>query len=218
MGFPKGLSPFGGGSGAAPPRKGVMPSTMIHLMVAREVEPAGGALFWVGNFAPDCVTEREKKDPLHLRDRVDRWAALAELREVLGADDPLARGWLLHLYTDTCWDARQIGLFRAWHARENPGEHWFLPYRAEIARATFWLYRALPWAEDVMGEIAEADLSAPRAALPVPVELIDWYRARVVERHTGSEPDSAPLFYNRAGLDAFARETAERYREWMNGK
>ena len=68
-----------------------MPSTMIHLMVAREVEPDGEALFWVGNFAPDCVTEREKKDPIHLRDRPDRWAALAELRAALKIDDPLAR-------------------------------------------------------------------------------------------------------------------------------
>jgi hypothetical protein len=195
-----------------------MPSTMVHLMVAREVEPTGGALFWVGNFAPDCVTEREKKDPLHLRDRTDRWAALTELREALDPADPLARGWLLHLFTDTCWDAGQIGLFRAWHARKEPGADWFVRYRAEIARATFWLYRALPWAEGVMGEIANADLSAPRAALPVPTELIKWYRDRVVERHTGSDPDSAPLFYERAALDAFARETAGRYIDWMNGR
>ncbi len=192
-----------------------MPSTMIHLMVAREVEPDGEALFWVGNFAPDCVTEREKKDPIHLRDRPDRWAALAELRAALKIDDPLARGWLLHLFTDTLWDARQIGLFRTWHAKNNPGEDWFLPYRAEITRATFWLYHALPWAKGAMDGIAGADLASMRTELPVSIEQVDWYRARVVERHAGSDPANAPRFYERTSLEDFARATAERYRDWM---
>ena len=184
-------------------------------MVAREVEPGGNGLFWVGNFAPDCVTEREKKDPLHLRDRVDRWAALSELRATLDMQDPLARGWLLHLYTDTCWDAAGIGAFRAAYLAKQPDADWFPPYRAEIARATFWLYHTLPWANSVMQKIAEADLLAQGTTLPVPISLVDWYRARVVERHTGSDASSKPLFYQREMLNAFARETAERYRKWM---
>ena len=192
-----------------------MPSTMIHLMVARKVEPNGGALFWVGNFAPDCVTEREKKDPLHLRDRADRFQALTELRGALDMGNPLARGWLLHLFVDTCWDARQIGRFRTWYVPLHPGDDWFPAYRAEIARATFWLYRALPWANAVMDEIAGAELSKEGKTLPVPLELVDWYRGRVVERHAGSDPESAPWFYEMDGIEAFARETAARYREWM---
>ena len=193
-----------------------MPSTMIHLMVAREVEPGADALYWIGNFAPDCVTEREKKDPLHLRNKPDRWAALAELRATLDMGNPLARGWLLHLFTDTCWDAAQIGAFRAWHAKRRPSEDWFLPYRAEIARATFWLYHTLAWANAVMEDIAGADLFARQTALPVPTELVDWYRERVIERHIGSDPEDAPQFYERAALEAFAKETAKRYADWMN--
>jgi len=192
-----------------------MPSTMIHLMVAREVEPEADALFWVGNFAPDCVTEREKKDPLHLRNRTDRFQALAELRGALDMGDPLARGWLLHLFVDTCWDADQIGLFRAWYVPLHPGENWFPAYRAEIARATFWLYHALPWAKSAMDEIAGADLSARKSRLPVPLERVDWYRGRVVERHAGSDPESAPWFYELDGIETFARDTAKRYWDWM---
>ena len=32
-----------------------MPSTMIHLMTAHELEQEVSTLFWVGNFAPDYI-------------------------------------------------------------------------------------------------------------------------------------------------------------------
>ena len=192
-----------------------MPSTMIHLMVAREVEPHADALFWVGNFAPDCIVEREQKDPIHLRDQPDRWAALERLREALNKSDPLARGWLLHLFADSCWEETQLKLYQAWHAAAHPGESWFLPYRAEISRVTFHLYHALAWGREIMDEIAQADLENWRGKLPVAIAPIDLYRRRVVERHTKSDPEEEPLFYKRDALDDFARETADKYLRWI---
>lgn len=38
-----------------------MPSPMIHLLVAYEINPKAPDLFWVGNFAPDYINDRQKK-------------------------------------------------------------------------------------------------------------------------------------------------------------
>ncbi len=38
-----------------------MPGSMIHLMLAREVNPQGSDLFYLGNIAPDAVTDFVKK-------------------------------------------------------------------------------------------------------------------------------------------------------------
>lgn len=64
-----------------------MPSTMIHLLVARELRPEAPGLYWVGNFAPDSVDERLRKDEIHLRTVPDRTAALAQLRKTLDLEN-----------------------------------------------------------------------------------------------------------------------------------
>ena len=77
-----------------------MPSSMIHLLAAHELEPAAPGLFWAGNLAPDYTNDRPVKDRIHLRDAADRIAALTELKHTLRPDDPFERGWLLHLFVD----------------------------------------------------------------------------------------------------------------------
>ena len=43
-----------------------MPSTMIHLLVARAAEPAAPLDFYLGSFAPDYTNERALKDHIQI--------------------------------------------------------------------------------------------------------------------------------------------------------
>ena len=53
-----------------------MPSSMLHLTVAKMFNPNASIDFYVGNVAPDA--NREKKDTVHFYDVSDRENALRE--------------------------------------------------------------------------------------------------------------------------------------------
>ena len=191
-----------------------MPSTMIHLAVAHEIEPEGPGLFWVGNFAPDYTNDRALKDHIHLRDAADRWAALAKLNSELDPANPFERGWLMHLFTDACWDEHFISDFRDWYLASHADENWFQAYREEIGLDTYYLYHREPWAKEVWRRIERADLDEVATTLPIAPAENRWYRDRVAERHASSDPASAPRFFTLDMLEGFRQTTAERYRKW----
>jgi len=45
-----------------------MPSLMIHLLTAYKYNPKASTAFWIGNIAPDSVSERNEKDKSHFRE------------------------------------------------------------------------------------------------------------------------------------------------------
>ena len=78
-----------------------MPGPMLHLSIAKKVNPDASIGFYVGNLAPDAVREREIKDKAHFYDIPDREKALKQF--ALKADNEYLKGMLLHLYVDGKW-------------------------------------------------------------------------------------------------------------------
>ena len=116
-----------------------MPAAMLHLLTARYFRPEGDGRFLLGCIAPDAQHSRPEKDALHFRDCPDRLQALRQLGEKLPKGDSFSLGWLLHLYTDLCWDDSAIAAFRRDWAGEDD---WFPAYRRESHKASFGLYHS----------------------------------------------------------------------------
>jgi hypothetical protein len=187
---------------------------MIHLLTAHEINPAAPDLYWVGNFAPDFTTERQQKDTIHLRNISNRFEALGQLRATLDPDNPFEMGWLLHLFTDLCWDQEIIPKYQQDFEKQYPGQPWFFRYREEIGLASYYLSHHLDWAASIWARIKAADLSAVSSVLPVTSVELEEYRDRVYRKHTESDPASVSTYFTESAVHRFARETAAKFKEW----
>lgn len=191
-----------------------MPSTMIHLLVAHEIEPEAPDFFWVGNFAPDYTNDRELKDKIHLRDKADRWILLDELYTNINKENSFERGWFLHLFVDTCWDEKLLIEYKNWFESINKDDNWFLSYRNEIGLATYYLYHNLTWSRKIWDLIKYAQLSDINTSLPITLAQNEWYRDRVVSKHSESDSTQSPKFFIMDKLTDFSQITVNRYKEW----
>ena len=75
-----------------------MPGPMLHLSIAKKVNPNASIGFYVGNLAPDGVREREKKDKAHFYGIPDREKAMKQF--ALKADNEYLKGMLVYLFVD----------------------------------------------------------------------------------------------------------------------
>lgn len=192
-----------------------MPSTMIHLLTAYEVKKEAPDLFWVGNFAPDYVNEREFKDKIHFRDCINRLESLKELKNKIDINNPFEEGWLLHLFADLCWDEEVISLFKENHIKSGDSSDWFLKYRTETSLASYALFHSLEWSPKIWQQILNADLSEIRKTLPVTAEDISSFRIRVYQRHLETKTNFS-LLYTEEMIKEFAKKTALKYLNWIN--
>ena len=190
-----------------------MPSAMIHLLVAHDYLPEGDARFLLGCIAPDYAFERKFKDSIHLRDRPDRLEALNELRKTVDEKDSFTLGWLLHLFTDLCWDGSHLADYRAAHEQE-PGD-WFPGYHDELHAAGYQLYHRYDWAEPENAAILEVDLSTLPETLPVNAESVELFRTILIEKTRESEADIHSDAFPPALTERFALETAAAFCRWM---
>lgn len=192
-----------------------MPSTMIHLLVAYEINPKASDLFWVGNFAPDYTNDRHLKDEIHLRNVSNRLEALIQFKKMIDNENPFESGWLLHLFVDACWDEIMIPAFQQKYKDNCEYQHWFIKYREETGLASYYLYHHIDWAPHIWGQILKADLSSVTSALPITQYENEWYRDRVYRKHSESNFNSVSLEYNEEQLLDFSRKTALKYMEWL---
>jgi hypothetical protein len=144
-----------------------MPSPMIHLLTAHEVNPNAHALFWVGNLAPDYINERELKDKIHFRNHPKRIEALAKLKTEIDIANPFEEGWLLHLFTDLYWDEIYIPIFKEKCKKSNATSDWFTNYRKETTLASFYIYHNFDWSQHVWNKILNANLKTLSSHLPI---------------------------------------------------
>ena len=193
-----------------------MPSTMIHLSVAHEVEPEAPDFFWIGNFAPDYTNDTALKDQIHLRNTPDRWASLEKLYEEIDKENPFERGWVLHLFVDAYWDVKQILEYRDWYISTYAGENWFPHYREEIGWVSYYLYHHLPWSKNIWSSIKDAKLVNINSSLPITLAENEWYRDRVARKHAESDPMQIPQLFTEDRIMDFSLSTANRYREWIS--
>lgn len=184
-----------------------MPSPMIHLLTARRLELWGDPLFMLGSIAPDYCSERKEKDRIHLRDEKDRPEAIRRLRDASDIGDPFTAGWILHLFTDLCWDETMIPAFRERYGGEG---EWFQAYSRELHLAGYALFREKEWARAAFGAILSADLSLAGGPLCPGAEQLDAFRRMIFQKHESSAADSRSEAFPIGIAERFAEETAEK--------
>ncbi|OQA13321.1 MAG: hypothetical protein BWY64_03677 [bacterium ADurb.Bin363] len=195
-----------------------MPSTMIHLLVAYEINPVASDLFWFGNFAPDYINDRTLKDKIHFRDNPNRMEALRQFRKKFKNDNSFEAGWLLHLFVDACWDELMIPPFQQKY-KDNPAfQDWFLKYRQEIGLASFYLYHHLEWTSKIWSQILNADLSTISRDVPITQNEAELYRSIVYKKHSESSIHSFSIEYSKDLIFDFSKKTAEKYIDWCRDR
>ena len=182
-----------------------MPCSMIHLFAAKKVRPEGSILFFIGNLAPDAVTDWHEKDIVHFRN-VDRQSALISLAKETSGD--FAEGILLHLYLDWKWDecVRQKFI-------DNTGDDWFAPYRGELSLVGSYAFHNTDWAKQLWINMESLDTSCygvtPCATAGDVLNFIrrniSWHNDNVTESSTAFPPDL---------IDKFTTLTANEYIGW----
>ena len=189
-----------------------MPAAMIHLLAARDYDPAGDARFLLGCIAPDYARERAYKDAIHLRDTPDRPGALLALRKRLDLGDSYSLGWLLHLFTDLRWDDSYFKAYKEAHEGE---EDWFRGYHRELHAAGYALYHRYPWAEGACGAILRVDLNSLPPALPADPKDMEEFRSILMEKTRESDPGICSRVFPVELVEPFAEETAAAFRRWL---
>ncbi len=196
-----------------------MPSLMIHLFTAYEVNKNGSDLFWIGNFAPDYINDRVLKDKVHFRDSKNRLESLNKLKKEINSDNQFELGWLLHLFVDYCWDEKMISSFKEKYRVYESSNEWFIKYREETSLASYCLYHKYDWSIKIWEQIKKADLSAINSTLPVTQSDIEPYIERVYKKHSESDRNSVSKEYSEEIISDFVKTTAKKYRDWiLNGE
>ncbi len=185
-----------------------MPGLMIHLLTAHKVRPEGSTLFWVGNLAPDAVSDWRAKEVKHLRSLPDRSGALAALASKTDPQNDFDEGQLLHLFLDWKWDLQVRAPYM-----EQTGEGWFPLYRNEIRLSSSYAFHHTPWARRVWDEVEAYDPSlygkidgAEAADLK---SLIHYNYVWHLENNIGPSPAFSPEM-----LERFTDQVAEDYKVW----
>ena len=183
-----------------------MPSSMTHLIAARRIRPEGGALYYIGNIAPDAVDEWHKKDASHFRDLADREPALVKLAKATRGE--FAEGVLLHLYVDWKWDALVKRKFI-----EKTGDGWFLPYRRELSLAGSHAFHSSDWIKQVWLDMIAADSGGYGATPYASVEDVREYIKSTYKWHTENNIGPSAAFPPEM-IGEFVDQTADEYACW----
>jgi len=187
-----------------------MPSLMIHLLTAYKYNPNSAATFWIGNIAPDSVSEREEKDKTHFRDRADRPNALRKLACTLNLYDDFSKGILLHLFLDYYWDSYPMHNFIETYKEGN----WFPAYRHEIALAGCWLFHHTRWSKTVWDQmIAYPMLKYENVNGIVKGDITDFVKRNArwhAENKIGPSSVFTPDF-----IEEFTSKVAVDFKNWL---
>lgn len=192
-----------------------MPSSMIHIFAANEISHDSGGLFWLGNFAPDYPFDRDAKDIIHFRNAADRLGALEKLKKQIYFGNEFESGWLLHLFFDYLWDETQIESFKKYHRETEKNDDWFLPYREETGKISFYLFHNLPWSKKVWEQIMAVDINKIKTSLPINIEGLEYYRQFVFKSHSESDKTVQPGFFTIEILSDFTKTAAAKYKDWI---
>ena len=127
-----------------------MPSSMPHLIIAKNFNPNASIDFYVGNLAPDAIKDADIKSQVHFENIPDIETALKKF--ALKATNDYLMGILLHLYVDWKWKTSHMVDFA-----NKTGEKWFLPYREEIGKITAYAYHNSDWSHELYDQLEHWD-------------------------------------------------------------
>lgn len=92
-------------------------------MMAHKINPNGDVLYYLGNIAPDAVSDWKKKDLTHFRNLENRRDALDDLARKIDPTDSFAEGILMHLYLDWKWDLKDTLIYYDYLKKQTSLQH-----------------------------------------------------------------------------------------------
>jgi len=187
-----------------------MPVFMIHLFVAKKVNPDAGIDFYAGNLAPDAIQEGEIKNKVHLYDVPDWEDALRKFASK--ANNDYLKGMVLHLFADkkfhAFWNENTRFPFRE-------GKEFWEKYMEQNRKIDSYAYHNTEWAYSLYKKMENWDFSGF-----IETEFItkDDIKSRIQSHHKwliANKLDSSTVF-PPALVEKLVDDTAEEFNKWFS--
>jgi len=182
-----------------------MPGPMLHLSVAKKVDPNASIDFYVGNLAPDAVRGREKKDKAHFYDVPDREKAMKQF--ALKANNDYLKGMLLHLFVDGKWWENHLSGFA-----EKEGEGWYAKYNEESWKMGSYAFHNTEWAYDLLKQIENWDYNGFSETEFITKDNVKWVSCELLF----ANKLEASAVFTPALVEKFADDTANDFVKWCS--
>ena len=182
-----------------------MPGPMLHLSVAKKVNPNASIAFYAGNLAPDAVKGRENKDKAHFYGIPDREKAMKQF--ALKADNDYLKGALLHLFVDGKWWEAHLSDFA-----EKEGEGWFTKYREEGWKMASYAFHNTEWAYDLLKQIENWDYSGFVETEFITKDNVKWVSSELL---VNNKLEASKIFSPEL-IEKFANDTADDFVKWCS--
>ena len=184
-----------------------MPSSMLHLIVAKNVNPNANIAFYIGNLAVDAIKGSRAKANAHFENILDMEGTLKEL--ALTASDDYSKGILLHLYVDWKWKTVYMTDFA-----KKMGEAWFLQYREEIGKITAYAFHNTYWAHDLYEQLERWDYDGFVETEFIKKENVKDYIRSSRKWHMENKLEPSTVFPPEL-IEIFAGNTAMDFSKWL---
>lgn len=187
-----------------------MPVSMIHLSVARKVNPDASIAFYVGSLAPDANRDGNIKDKVHLYHLPDRENALRMF--ALNANNDYLKGFLLHLFADT--------KFHTFWNENTPmpyqtGKEFWEKYMEENSKINSYAYNNTEWAYSLFKEMEDWDYSDFVETEFITIDDVKWFIPWNHERVMKNKLDSSSVF-PPAFVEKLVNDTVEDFNKWFS--
>jgi hypothetical protein len=186
---------------------------MIHLLVAKKVNPNASLAFFVGNIAPDANQDgdarSDKKIKSHFYDVPDRDDAFREF--ALKAHNDYLKGYLLHLFAD-----KQFHIF--WKKNVNFtyqfGEESWTQFMEENDKINSYAYQNAEWAYSLYKQMENWDYDGFVETESISKDDVKWMIPYRHERTMTNKLAFSTVF-PPALVEKLVDETAEEFSKWF---
>ena len=184
-----------------------MPGPMLHLSIAKKVNPNAGIAFYVGNLAPDASANanREQKDRVHFYDVPDRESALREF--ALKANNEYLKGMLLHLFVDGKWWENHLSKFA-----EREGAGWYAKYNEENWKMGSYAFHNTKWAHSLFEQMENWDFNGFVVTEFITKENVKWFSGKLL---LANKLEASTVF-TPSLIEKFAQDTADDFIKWCS--
>ena len=193
----------------------IMPVSMIHLFVAKKVNPDANIDFYVGNLALDGSIDEKLKNKAHFYDVPDREDALRKF--ALKANNDYLKGMVLHLFADK--------KFHAFWNENTPfpyqeGEDWSefekrAKYTERNRKINSHAYHNTEWAYSLYKEMENWDFDGFVETEYIKKEDVKWFIPWQHERLMKNKLASSSVF-PPALVEKLVNDTAEDFNKWFS--
>jgi hypothetical protein len=182
-----------------------MPDPVLHLSIAKMVNPNAGIDFYIGNLAPDAKNNREQKDKAHFYNVPDRATALREF--ALKAYNEYLKGMLLHLFVDGKWWETHLSKFA-----EKEGEGWYAKYNEEGWKMASYAFHNTEWACSLFEQMENWDYNGFVETEFITKENLKWFSGKLLLMNKLE----ASTVFTPALIEKFAHDTVDDFVKWCS--